>query len=91
MVEYDDYVKKLKNVEFAFNDQENLRRVEARLVRRRHQFELAFSGAALLLVIGLFLIHAQPAFPSGQELLSEDVFQQSELNGNPVMNYLFSD
>lgn len=95
MIEYNDYINKLKRTEpvdysrmFGIIE----RRIAAqKAIQKRVVFRGALAGALTVLVISLAFYLAYPAIWGGNDQLISYVFGQSEVTDGPVIDYVFSD
>ena len=90
MGRYEEYIKGLRD-QGTKGDFDRLKAgVEARAGRQKVLGRLAAAGTLMLFVFGLGY-YLSPYFLNNQVTLADYVFEQSETNGNQVLNYVFAD
>jgi hypothetical protein len=86
MEKYNQYIERLKNHQDKVDYQAMHNRIENKLSKKRFsRLTFATAGAlALVAVVALFYIS-----PSSDEGLLDYLSQQEEINGNPIIAYVF--
>lgn len=89
---YEEYISRLKGVRVALDDSRMYPRIEAKIAGRSRRIRLALEGALAVLLIGFAIyFNFYPRMPGSEETLTEYVFQQNDLNGDQILNYVFMD
>jgi len=92
MGDYEDYINRLKGVKAELDGRRMYSQIEAKLNRRTPKVRLVLGGALALLLIGsVIYFNVRPYFFGNQETLADYVFQQNEMNGDQILNYVFMD
>ena len=89
MIDYNEYIHKLKKCESETDFGRMLSRIEERILRRRSGNRLVLAGA---LAVSLFAFAAYFYYPTRQadksETLISYVFEQESIDG-PILDYVF--
>lgn len=92
MGNYNDYLVQLKGAKPALDDQRlragTLTRIADQAARKKYVLE---GTLAILLLVTAAYFNFRPAFSGDQQLMAEYVYQQNDLNGDQIINYVFND
>jgi hypothetical protein len=89
MVDYNEYIKKLKKHESGADFDRMLSRIEERISRRRSGNRLVLAGALAVLLFAFAAYFYSPARQAGNsETLMSYVFEQESVDG-PLLDYVF--
>lgn len=87
---YEDYLKKLKGYQPPLEGERQWARISSRLEERRPVGRLALAGALAVLLIGVGLYYNyRPAAVGREALMADYVFQQSSVEDNLLLQYVF--
>jgi hypothetical protein len=92
MGDYERYIDSLRQVKVMLDEGKLRARIESRLNRRTPRAMLV-TGGALALVFLSFAVYLGVYFymPGNSGALSEYVFQAGDLNGDQILNYVFTE
>ena len=92
MGNYEKYLAQLKEQRISFDSNSLYSQLEIKITRtRRRKIEFALAGTLAIMLVGFALFYYQPADLTGNGVLSDYLTQPSELNGDPVINYIFTE
>jgi hypothetical protein len=91
MGKYDEYLSRLKGVKAELDGGRMYSRIEARIAGRSRRVRLALEGVLAVLLIGFMIyFNVRPYLSGNGETMAEYVFQKETVNGDPIINYVFS-
>jgi len=92
MGNYEDYINRLKGAKAELDGGKMYSRIEIKIAGRARRNRLLMGGALGLLLIGsVIYFNVRPYLSGGSETLADYVFQQNEMNGDQILNYVFMD
>lgn len=88
---YEEYLGRLKGLKAELDGGEMYARIEARAAGETRRKRLILEGVLALLLIGAAAyLNVRPYLIPQGETLADYVYQQEAANGDPVVNYVFS-
>ncbi|MDD5382837.1 MAG: hypothetical protein PHH60_04190 [Candidatus Margulisbacteria bacterium] len=91
MGEYEAYLSRLKGVKAELDGGRLYSRIEARIAGQSRRRKLVIEGMLAVMLIGFVLYFSiRPYLSSNGEAMADYVLQQETANGDPIMNYVFS-
>jgi hypothetical protein len=91
-MDYENYIKKLKEARAPFDDAGMRARIETRVNRRTQPARLLLAGAlAVFLISFMGYLYGRYYAPGGNETLAEYIIQQKDASSDSLMSYVLAD